>query len=57
MRERITVAFVLLAFAVLLGAGTVRAYSLRDLLREEAASHLRHLPGAAVIGILGTRGR
>ena len=42
MRERITVAFVVLALAVLVGAGTVRAFSLRDILREETAAHLQH---------------
>ena len=42
MRERITIAFVILAIAVLLGAGTVRAFTLRDLLREQEATHLRH---------------
>ena len=40
MRERITIAFVVLAMAVLLGAGTVRAYTLRDLLREQEGAHL-----------------
>ena len=42
MRERITIAFVVLAMAVLLGAGTVRAYTLRDLLREQEGAHLSH---------------
>ncbi len=42
MRERITFAFVILAIAVLLGAGTARAFTLRDLLREQDATHLRH---------------
>jgi signal transduction histidine kinase len=41
MRERITAAFVLLAVAVLIGAGTVRAFTLRDLLREQDAAHLQ----------------
>lgn len=40
MRERITIAFVVLAMAVLLGAGTVRAFTLRDLLREQDGAHL-----------------
>jgi len=40
MRERITIAFVILAMAVLIGAGTVRAYTLRDLLREQEGAHL-----------------
>lgn len=42
MRERITVAFVLLALIVLVGAGTVRAFTLRDLLREQEISHINH---------------
>ena len=42
MRERITIAFVVLAMAVLLGAGTVRAYTLSDLLREQEGAHLSH---------------
>jgi hypothetical protein len=42
MRERITIAFVVLAMAVLLGAGTVRAFTLRDLLREQEGAHLSH---------------
>jgi hypothetical protein len=42
MRERITIAFVVLAMAVLLGAGTVRAYTLQDLLREQEGAHLSH---------------
>jgi hypothetical protein len=42
MRERITIAFVVLAMAVLLGAGMVRAYTLRDLLRELESAHLSH---------------
>ena len=50
MRERITIAFVVLALAVLLGAGTVRAFTLRDLLREQDATHLRH--DAVLIGQL-----
>lgn len=51
MRERITVAFVVLALAVLIGAGTVRAFTVRDLLRQQDSDHLRHslvLIGAAV---------
>ena len=42
MRERITVSFVLLAIAVLLLAGVVRAFTLRDLLREQESGYLRH---------------
>lgn len=50
MRERITIAFVLLAIAVLLGAGTVRAFTFLDLLREQDATHLHH--DAVLIGEL-----
>lgn len=50
MRERITIAFVLIAIAVLLGAGTVRSITLRDLLREQESAHLRH--DAVLIGAL-----
>lgn len=42
MRERLTAAFVFLAIIVLLGAGTVRAFTLRDLLREQEAGHINH---------------
>ena len=42
MRERITAAFVVLALAVLVGAGTVRAFTVRDIIREETAAHLHH---------------
>ena len=51
MRDRITASFVVLALAVLLGAGTVRAFTVRDLLREQESEHLNHsvvLIGAAV---------
>ncbi len=41
MRERLTVAFVLLTVALLFGAGVVRSYVLRDLIREQESSHLR----------------
>lgn len=50
MRERITAAFVVLALVILLGAGTVRAFTLRDLLREQETAHLRH--NATLIGQL-----
>lgn len=56
MRERITIAFVVLALAVLLGAGTVRAFTIRDLLREQDSAHLRHdavLTGGLVAGRIG----
>lgn len=41
MRERLTVAFVLLTVVLLLAAGVVRSYVLRDLIREQESSHLR----------------
>ncbi|GAA1142342.1 hypothetical protein [Nocardioides aquiterrae] len=41
MRERLTAAFVVLAVVLLFGAGLVRSYVLRDLVREQESSHLR----------------
>jgi signal transduction histidine kinase len=41
MRERLTLAFVLLTIILLLGAGVVRSYVLRDLIREQEATHLQ----------------
>lgn len=51
MRERLTIAFVLLTVVLLLGAGVVRSYVLRDLVREQEASHLQQEIGliAAII--------
>lgn len=40
MRERLTIAFVVLTVVLLLGAGLVRSYVLRDLIREQEAAHL-----------------
>jgi signal transduction histidine kinase len=40
MRERLTLAFVVLTILLLLGAGVVRTFVLRDLIREQEASHL-----------------
>jgi signal transduction histidine kinase len=40
MRERLTIAFVVLSILLLLGAGIVRTYVLGDLIREQEASHL-----------------
>jgi hypothetical protein len=40
MRERLTLAFVVLTILLLLGAGAVRTFVLRDLIREQEASHL-----------------
>lgn len=41
MRERLTVAFVVLTVVLLFGAGLVRSYVLRDLVRQQESSHLR----------------
>ena len=40
MRERLTAAFVVLSIVLLLGAGAVRTFVLRDLIREQAASQV-----------------
>lgn len=40
MRERLTLAFVVLTILLLLGAGIVRSFVLRDLIREQEAQHL-----------------
>ncbi|WP_395656933.1 histidine kinase dimerization/phospho-acceptor domain-containing protein [Nocardioides sp.] len=40
MRERLTIAFVLLTVVLLLGAGVVRSFVLRDLIREQESAHL-----------------
>ena len=41
MRERLTLAFVLLAVAVLIGAGIVRSFTLRDLMEQQETMHLQ----------------
>lgn len=41
MRERLTLAFVVLTVVLLLGAGVIRSYVLRDLIQEQEAAHLR----------------
>ena len=41
MRERLTVAFIVLTVVLLLGAGVVRSFVLRDLVREQEAEHLQ----------------
>lgn len=41
MRERLTLAFVLLAVAVLIGAGVVRSFTLRDLMEQQETLHLQ----------------
>ena len=40
MRERLTLAFVLLAVAVLIGAGVVRSFTLQDLMEQQETMHL-----------------
>lgn len=40
MRERLTAAFIILTITLLIGAGLVRTYVLRDLIREEVAGQL-----------------
>ena len=40
MRERLTAAFVVLSVVLLLGAGAVRTFVLRDLIREQVATQL-----------------
>lgn len=40
MRERLTAAFIILSIVLLLGAGAVRTYVLRDLFREQVAGQL-----------------
>ncbi|MEP9363982.1 hypothetical protein ABLE68_13520 [Nocardioides sp. CN2-186] len=40
MRERLTFAFIVLTVVLLLGAGAVRTYVLRDLIREQSAGQL-----------------
>ena len=42
MRERLTAAFVVLTVVLLLGAGVVRTFVLRDMVREQEATHLQH---------------
>lgn len=40
MRERLTLAFVVLTILLMLGAGIIRTFVLRDLIREQEAQHL-----------------
>lgn len=40
MRERLTLAFVVLTILLLLGAGIIRSYVLRDLISEQESQHL-----------------
>ncbi|MFC4785385.1 histidine kinase dimerization/phospho-acceptor domain-containing protein [Nocardioides sp. MAHUQ-72] len=41
MRNRLTVSFIVLSILLLLGAGVVRAFVLRDLIREQESAHLQ----------------
>ena len=41
MRERLTLAFVVLSILLLLGAGFVRSFILRDLIREQEGVHVQ----------------
>jgi signal transduction histidine kinase len=50
MRERLTVAFIVLTVVLLLGAGIVRSFVLRDLVREQEAAHLEQ--EAALIAVI-----
>lgn len=54
MRERLTIAFVVLTVALLLGAGVVRAYVLRDLVREQEAMHL-HQEASLIASLVDDR--
>lgn len=49
MRERLTVAFVVLSVVLLLGAGAIRTYVLRDLIREQAAGELSEQAGLVAV--------
>lgn len=54
MRNRLTAAFVVLSILVLLGAGIVRAFVLRDLVREQESEHLQQ-EAALIVRILDAR--
>ena len=41
MRNRLTLSFIVLSILLLLGAGVVRAFVLRDLIREQESAHLQ----------------
>lgn len=41
MRNRLTAAFIVLSILMLLGAGIIRAFVLRDLIREQESAHLQ----------------
>jgi len=50
MRERLTLAFVVLSVFLLLGAGVLRSFILRDLIREEESAHVRQ--DAALVAVI-----
>ena len=54
MRNRLTLSFIVLSVLLLLGAGVVRAYVLRDLIREQESAHLQQQV-ALVSQIVATR--
>ncbi|MCW2794074.1 MAG: histidine kinase, region domain protein, partial [Nocardioides sp.] len=41
MRERLTLSFIVLSVLLLLGAGVVRSFILRDLIREQESAHVQ----------------
>jgi signal transduction histidine kinase len=52
MRNRLTLAFIVLSVLLLLGAGVVRGFVLRDLIREQESTHLQQqaVLSAQVVG-------
>src|SRR6478735_7175052 len=52
MRNRLTVSFIVLSILLLVGAGVVRAFVLRDLIREQESAHLQQQ--AALVGQIVT---
>jgi signal transduction histidine kinase len=52
MRNRLTIAFIVLSVLLLLGAGVVRGFVLRDLIREQESAHLQQqaVLAAQVVG-------
>src|SRR6476620_9732125 len=54
MRERLTLAFVVLTILLLLGAGIIRSFVLRDLIREQESQHLSQ-EASLISSIIGDR--
>ncbi len=54
MRNRLTVAFIVLSILLLLGAGVIRSFVLRDLIREQESAHLQQ-QSALMAEIVATR--